>query len=246
MQFSDTTNKNGIVQFTESLCKLGDGGITNDTVLFKTITAYINQAYAKVAMALLRVDKNFRWDDFNYTDFAIATITLVDQQRDYTLPAAVVGGNASTLYRVNSVRIKDVSGLFYDLTPLPPNADESQEGAAYSGVPLQYRMIGNSVRLTPKPLTGAITLTNGMEIQFQRSFDEFTSADTTQQPGFMNSYHDLLALDAAAAYLLPFNADLAIQYIGLFNTRLELLQQDYTNKDDNTKNQIVPKYRSSR
>lgn len=234
------------MQYTESLCKLGDGGITNDTTLFKQIIGYINQAYAKVAMGILRVDKNWRWDDSNYTDFPIASITIVNQQRDYTLPAATVGGNASTLYRINRVRVLNASGIYYDLAPLPANWDESQVGTAYSGVPMYYRLIGNSVRLSPLPLTGAVTFTNGLEVQFQRSFVLFTTASTTQQPGFMDSYHDLLAYDAAASYLMPYNMQLATSYRNEFTARLDLLQVDYTNKNDDNQNRIFPAFRSAR
>lgn len=246
MQFSDTTNKNGIIQYTESLTKLGDGGISSDAVLFKQITNYINQAYRKVAMALLRVDKNWKWDDSNYTDFPITTITMVDQQRDYALPASTVGGNVSTLWKLSRVRIADTSGLFHQIRQLSPSEEESQAGSAYSGVPTGYRLIGNSIRLSPIPKAGSLTLTNGLEIQFQRGFDEFTSADTTQQPGFIDAYHDLLAYDAAASYLFPYDPNLALAYRNEFKNRLEEFQQDYSERNDDNKNQIIPRFRSSR
>ena len=156
MIYSDTTNKNGAVQFIESLCKLGDGGITNDTTLFKQITSYFNQSCKKVETALLRVDKNWKWDDFNYTDFPIATIDLVNGQRDYTLPASTSGGNASTLWRVNRIRIMGIDGLYYQIFPLLPTENESPDGSAYYGTPNQYKLIGNSIRLTQIPKTGII------------------------------------------------------------------------------------------
>lgn len=235
MVFSDTTNKNGIVQFTESLCKLGDGGITNDAVLFKQITSYINQADKKVAMALLRVDKSWRWDDSNYTDFPIATIDLVASQRDYTLPAATSGGNASTLWRLNRVRIKNSSDNWTELTLMDVDEKESDD----TGFPAKYRLIGNSIRFECLP-TG-ITTTGGMEVTFQRSEVEFTVASTTQQPGFMNSYHDLLAYDASSSYLLPINRQLAIDYLNIFKEGLEELQGDYANRNDDSSRVLSPK-----
>jgi hypothetical protein len=228
MVFSDTTNKNGIVQFTESLCKLGDGGITNDAVLFKQITSYINQAYNKVCVALLRVDKNWKFDDSNYTDFPIATIALVLGQRDYTLPAAVSGGNASTLYKINRIRVKNSAGIFEDI-PLM-DSDDVETLDTITSFPSAYRLIGNSIRF--KELLANVTTTGGLEITFQRSQDDFTVADTTQQPGFMNAYHDLLAYDSAASYLLPINQQLAINYMTIFKDRLSELQGDYSNRND--------------
>lgn len=228
MQYSSTTTKAGIVQFSEDLCKLGDGGITNDTTLFLKFTSFINQAYKKVSMALLRVDKRWKWDDTNYTDFPIATINLVSGQRDYTLPAAVSGGNASTLWKLNLVEVMNSTGTYSKIEPF---YDGELEGIN-SGLPSRYKLIGNSIRLDAIPLTGSVTLTAGLRITFQRSIIEFTTSSTTEQPGFFDTYHDLLAYDASATYLLPVNKDLAIDYTNIFENRLKLLQKDYSNKNE--------------
>ena len=228
MQFNDTTNKSGIIQFTESLCKLGDGGITNDTTLFKQITSYINASYAKIASAILRVDKYWKWDDSNYTTFPIATIDLEAGVRDYTLPARAVSANPSTLYKINKVQVLDASGVYQDLEVSEPGEKESPN----SGVPTRYDLIGNSIRLSDIPTASSVTLTAGLRIFFQRSFDEFTTSDTTQEPGFSNAYHHLLAYDAASMYLLPFNASLATTYIQLFNAGLNDLKNDYAIRND--------------
>ncbi len=246
MQFSDTTNKNGCIQFIESLCKLGDGGITGESTLFKQITSYFNQGCKKTEIALLRVDKNWRWDDSNYTDFPIATITLVDQQRDYTLPASVSGGNASTLWKINRVRILGLNGIYYDIYPLPADKDESPAGSQYSGAPMHYRLIGNSIRLSPIPKNGNITLAAGLEVQFQRSGVDFTTASTSAQPGFIDAYHDLPCYDAASAYLMPINSQLALVYAQIFRERLSLLGDDWTNRNDDAPKKLYPRYRSSR
>ena len=235
MVFNDTTNKNGIVQFSEDLCKLGDGGITGDTVLFKKFTSLLNQAYKKVAIALLRVDRTWKWDDTNYTDFPIATIDLVTTQRDYTLPAATSGGNASTLWKVNLVEIMDTAGLYHKIELMEDGDLETPD----TGTPTKYRLIGNSIRLQNIPVTGSVTMTNGLRITFQRSLDVFTTADTTQQPGFMDAYHDLLAYDASATYLLPIDGNLAINYSTIFENRLKLLQRDWANKNDDVVNRIT-------
>ena len=175
MVFSDTTNKNRIVQLVERLTKLGDGGITNDTTLFKQVTGDINQAYKKVSTALLRVDKNWTWDDTNYTDFPIATIDLVSSQRDYTLPASTSGGNASTLWKLNLVEIMDTAGVYHKIDLMPEGELETTD----TGIPTQYKLIGNSIRLKVIPITGSVTLTAGLRITFQRSVIEYTTASTT-------------------------------------------------------------------
>lgn len=228
MVYSNTTDKNGIIQFTESLCKLGDGGITNDTTLFKQITSYINQAYKKVAIAILRVDRSWKWDDSNWTDFPIATIDLVSGQRDYTLPASTSGGNASTLWQIDMVEVMDSAGNYTEIRLMEYGEIEDPN----TGVPTRYNLIGNSIRLQDIPVTGSVTLTAGLRIRFKRSIVEFTTASTTVQPGFIDTYHDLLAYDAASSYLMPINTQLAINYTTIFNERLKLLQSDWLNKTD--------------
>ena len=240
MVFSDTTNKNGAIQFIESLCKLGDGGITNDATLFKQITSYFNQSCKEIEIALLRVDDNFKWDDFNYTDFPIATINLVANQRDYTLPAATSGGNASTLWKLLRVRILSNSGLYDTIRPINVKENESDDGSQYAGIPTKYRLLGNSIRLSPVPKAGDVTLTSGLEIQFQRSGVDFTTASTTTQPGFIDAYHDLPCYDTAYRYLLPINTDLALRYKQIVTERLILLQSDWTNRSQDAVKRMIP------
>jgi hypothetical protein len=242
MQFSDTTNKDGCIQYIESLCRLGDGGITNDTTLFKQITSYFNQADKKVAMALLRVDKNWKFDDTKYTDFPIASINLVNNQRDYTLPASTSGGLASTLWKLTRVRVLDTSGLYYEIKPADPEKEEDPDDNTYSGKPREYRLIGNSIRLNPKPDTSVLTATAGLEITFQRSTVPFSTSSTTEEPGYMDSYHDLPCYDTASTYLLPIDRQLAIDYRTIFETRLKDLQTDWKNKDAKFKPRFISRY----
>lgn len=196
MQFSDTSNKNGLLQLCEHLLNKGDTGITANATLKAQITAFINQAYHKVAIWILTVDRRFKWDDSNYTDFPIATTTFVNNQRDYTLPTAVAGGNASTLLKLSRVRAKDSNGTFYDCTLMGPEEEEYTT----ANRPDKFRIIGNSIRFQYPVDTATVTASNGLQFEFQRTFDEFVVGDTTQQPGFIASFHAILAYDAAATY----------------------------------------------
>lgn len=234
MNFSDTTNKNGIIQNCESLSKLGDAGISGNATLLAKFTGWINDAYAKIAMAILTVDKNWRWDDTNWTTpqaFPVATGTLVSGQRDYILPRATNSSDQSTLWKVYKIRIKDSTGEWYDLTPLSGDEEETDNG---TGVPTKYRLLAGSIRLSDPP-TSNVTLASGMQVWFQREFDKFVKTDTTQNPGFMSSYHHLLQLDASATHLLPTNSKLAGNYLTLFNNGLEDLRSSYALRNDDPK-----------
>lgn len=238
MVFSDTTNKNGCIQFIESLCRLGDGGITNDSTLFKQITSYFNQADKKVSIALLRSDRYWKFDDSKYTDFPIATINLVASQRDYTLPASTSGGNASTLWRVNKIEIlKDGEYKTIDLMEIGEDELDS------TGTPTAYNLMGNSIRFKELPIAN---ITNGVRVTFQRSTVGFTTASTTQQPGYIDAYHDLPCYDTASTYLLPIDRQLALDYRAIFEQRLMLLQQDKALMNDGVKRNMNPVYQNNK
>lgn len=235
MVFSDTTVKDGIIQNCETLAKLGDGGITGNSVLFAKFTGWINEAYGKVVMAIMTVDKNWRWDDFNWTNpnaFPVATALLVSGQRDYLLPRATNSSDLSTLWKVYKVRMKDTNGEWYDLTPL--GSDEDELASDTTGHPTKYRLLAGSVRLSVPPTAAGVTLSAGIQVWFQREFVKFTTSDTTMSPGFMSSYHYLLALDACATYFLPYDLNMANEYIALFRGGLQDLKVSYSQRNDDS------------
>lgn len=215
-EFSNITSKAGLLQRAEDFSLLGDGGITNDATLKAKFTNWINEGNGIVQLAIMRADKYWKFDDANFSNFPIATIDLVSGQRDYTLPASTVSGNPSTLYRVNRFRVKDTSANWQVLYLLAPTEEESVE----SGMPTKYRLLGNSVRLSDIPLAGSVTLTGGLEVQFQRGPDQFVVGDTTQQPSFIDTYHYLLPLYASAQYFMPSDMNRAQQYLAKFSTDL--------------------------
>ena len=236
MQYSDVTLTNdAIIQNCETMAKLGNGGITGNSVLFSKFTGWINDAYGKVVMQILTVDKNWRWDDFNWTNpnaFPIATALLVSGQRDYWLPRATNTSDQSTLWKVYKVRMKDISGEWYTLIPL--GADEDEIADETPGRPTKYRLIGSSLRLSCPPTSGGVTLAAGVQVWFQREFIRFTTSSTTEVPGFMSSYHYLLPLDACATYFLPVDQNIANQYLALFRVGLSEMKTSYAARNDDS------------
>lgn len=249
MKISDTANKDGGIQTIERYCNLGDGGITSNTVLFSQVIGLVNQGVKNVFAELLTVDKQWKIDDSAYTDFPTAQIDLVSGTRDYLLPTATVGGDFSTLYKINFVRVLNASGQKMDLLPLPPKDDINNEyysAGTATGTPTHYKLSGKSIILWPTPVTGSVTLTDGLEVDFQRSPDPFTTADTSQQFGFVDAFHDIPCLYASYHLLLPTNPSLAQTYFNLYTQRMEQLKDFYDDMDDAPRQQIIPKYRSSR
>jgi len=215
---------------------MGDGAISGDTTLFKQVTGLINASYYEIWMAGLSVDKNNRLDDYNWTDLPDAPITMVLSQADYTIPVAYVGANVATFVRLKGIYYL-LNGNKQYLTQLPDNSSLT----TVTGEPYAYYINGKSI-IFDRPFNAA-TLTKYsslFHLEFQRTVDAFTSADTTQQPGFMETYHDLIPLKASALYLQPININLANQYDAMFYRRLQLFKRDIAMFDDNTPQAITP------
>lgn len=241
MQYSDTTNKNGIIQREEALCNIGDGGISGDTTLLKQFTGYNNSAYHEIWMAIMSVDKNNKADDYNYTNYPDAPITMVLNQQDYTIPVAVTGGNVASFLRLGGVYFLYNNERTY-LTQM--TADDVLSST--SGEPTKYKLNGQSIFFNC-PLNQATLTKYGslFYVEFQRVPDAFLYTDTTQQPGFLETYHDLIPLKASAMYLLPKDLNLSTAYEQRFLTRLEFLKRDIANLDDNSPKQITGAYQNN-
>lgn len=228
MQFNNVTDKNGIIQRIELLCSIGDGGISGDSTLLKQVTGLVNESYFEIWMAQMSVDNNAKSDDFNYTDYPDAPITMVLNQADYTLPVAVVGGNVASFLRLNGVYFK-VNGQRQYLSPM----DGDDVLTSVASEPIKYTVDGKSIIFQCPLSQGTLTKYGStFYVKFQRVPDAFTSADTTQQPGFLETYHDLIPLRASAKYMLPIDANLSARLDQQFYTRLQFFKRDIANMDD--------------
>lgn len=241
MQYKNTTDKNGIIERAEMLCGLGDGAISGDTTLLKQFTGLMNQAYFEVVMAIMSVDKRWKFDDYNYNDLNNAPITMVTSQADYSIPVAVTSANIATFLRLNGVYFQEATGERTYLTPMT----EEDTLTTTDGTPTKYKNNGKSIIFQCPLSASCVTKYTTFHIEFQRVPDAFLYTDTTQQPGFIETYHDLIPLKGSALYLMSINPNLSQRYDGQFYTRLELLKRDIANLDDSTPRRLTPAYESN-
>lgn len=196
MQFSDTTNKQGIVQDTYFEASANANSYPIEDVVRSSNTALDN-----VATLAIGADKTWQFDSTNATDIPIGTTRLVANQKDYTFD--------STFLVVTSVECSDSTGLIWaNLTPLE-NYDEPvslSEFEKTSGQPKYYKKIGSSVLLYPAsnfsrgPVDENDSETGGLRVHFERRVDYFTASDTTKQPGFALHLHKYIPLYNAYVY----------------------------------------------
>lgn len=195
LQFSNTTEKNGIIQLVEFNCALGDGAISGNATLLKQITAQVNLAMSEIWHIMWSNQSGWAYDDANQTDLPQATATLVNGTSKYAIPSDALS--------INRIEILDVQGDYYKLTPLTERqiTEGIDEFFQTDGMPQYYRLVGRTVELFPAPATGQVTMSAGLKVYFDRTGVAFESTDTTETPGFSAEYHDLVPIKASIKWL---------------------------------------------
>src|SRR3990167_8601617 len=125
-----------IATFARNLVDADSTSLTNANLLI-----YLNAAYEEVVGMILGFDRKWQFDDSRYTNFPIATTTLVNSQNDYTFDV--------THLQIERVEVKDNNGDFHLLKPIDKSdidlaIDEFQET---DGLPRYYDKQGNSLLL---------------------------------------------------------------------------------------------------
>lgn len=214
LSFSDTTNKNGIIQHIEFNCAMGDGAISGNATLLKQITAQINLAMSEVWHIMWANQTGWAYDDSNQTDLPQATTTLVNAQSKYAIPTDAL--------TINRIEVLDVNGFYYKLSPLVEReiGQGIDEFFQTDGIPQYYRLVGRTVELFPAPATGQVTMAAGMKVYFDRTGVAFTSSDTTATPGFSAEYHDLIPIKASIKWLQVHKPD-SPTLLNLINTEIK-------------------------
>lgn len=195
LQFSDTSNKLGIIQACESYCGLGDTGISGDSLLLKEFTRHINEANSRVWHMIFSSYGGWQFEDSNQSDLPAATITLTANQTSYPLP-----DNAIT---VRGIEVKDAGGVWSELKPITEEMirDSQPMGEFYktAGSPMYYQLVGQSVRIFP---ASDYTQAASFKVFYDRAMVAFASTDTSATPGFAGNYHGILPILASIQFLL--------------------------------------------
>jgi hypothetical protein len=186
MEFSNTANGQGIIQDVDFLCG------TNSTS-YPTVDKVrnINQAYHDVTRLIWECSDAWQYDDSNKTDLPVALAIMVDGQQDYELP--------TDAQKARRVEVKDVNGNWVRLAQIDyKDVDVAlPEFQKESGLPAFYDILGRSVLLYPPPSEDFCSLDDGLAVYVDRDVTLFTSASTTDAPGFAPQFHRILSLEAA-------------------------------------------------
>jgi len=190
MQFSNSTNKSGLIEDVDFLC-----GTDSTSYPLADKTRNLNQEYHNTTRLIWENTDTWQYDDSNKTDLPIAINTLGQNQQDYSLP--------STARKINRVEVLDVNGNYVKLKQI----DYKDIGVAMTeymdiaGMPVVYDLVANSLFLYPAPSSAQCTLTSGLKVYFDRDITEFTTASTTASPGFATQFHRIISLQAAIDFI---------------------------------------------
>ena len=194
MQFNEATNDSGLIQDVDFLC-----GTTSASYPINDKTRNINNHYNATVVKIWQAVDGWQYDDSNRTDLPIATTTLVDAQQDYELP--------STAQRIERVEVLSSNGNYKKIKQIDWHdiGIATSEYLETNGLPLYYDLVGDSIFLYPAPADGYVTLATGLKLYFNREPDQFTTGDTSQEPGIPKAFHRILSLGATIDFVKPGN-----------------------------------------
>lgn len=230
MQFSDTTDKQGILEDVRDLT------LTNSTsYTTAAIVRSVNKWAYRVVTWIYEASSTFQFDDTNLTTHPIVTATLVAGQADYQLP--------TDLLKLERVSVKDSNGNYHVLRPIDiaTITEDLDEFMETDGMPIYYDLIGGSLFLYPAPAASSVTTSEGLKIHFLREVDVFSASDTTQQPGFVEPFHQILSYGAAYDFFVQHGDRERAQST---RTEIEALKQDlqgfYSARNREVKVKAIP------
>lgn len=198
IKFSDTTNKNGLVQFFEREIGANPGDVSGNATRLQAFTADVNVAMDDFVALAIRSSGTWQFDDSNQSDYPIITTDLKAGQRDYTF---TTDGSGNLILEIYRVFIKNQAGVYQEVYPIDAQSDANTQsltdGRETQGTPYRYDKTANGFFVDPVP---SYDSTAGVKAYINREATYFASIDTTKKPGVPGIFHKYFYLKAAYAY----------------------------------------------
>ena len=202
LKFSDTTNKDGIIQRIEDELGFSDGYITGDSTMMAKFTANVNLAHDDALRLIFSAGGTWQFDDSNHDDYPIITTNLVSGQRDYTF---TVDDSGNLILDIYKVQIKTPDGKFIDIYPVDQqtrnnnNSDTTTltDGQNLTGTPTRYDKTANGFFLDLIP---SYNSTAGLKVFINREGSYFNTGSTSTKPGISGLFHEYYVVNPAYRY----------------------------------------------
>lgn len=234
MLFNPTDKSNSIIGDIDFLL-FGSSETFNDSYSLADRTRNVNIALDEAVAEMFEADPNWDYDDSTNTDFPLATTDLVANQDNYSFPD-------STLV-ITRVRIMDSSGTLQTLEPVT-RAELSDTELRATGTPKKFYKKGGSFFPIPIPNYGA---EDGVEIEFQRGANHFSTTDTDVAPGFNSLFHQVLSVGASLRYAVANGMREKVTFLnGIKSEITAKINKHYKARNKDEKPQITLKRYSRR
>lgn len=205
IQFSDTTNKQGIVQVIRR--RTGTNTATGGSYPIEDITLDVNMALANFFILANKVaGKRQPVDDTNHGDFPIVYATITSGQQDVNLTLDENGNQILDIYKVVMTL---PTGQKVVLRQVDINDDDSVVTDTTTGIPSSYDLTAEGIFLHQIP---NFTLADALEIWVNRAGSYFASDDDTKRAGIPEIFSEYLTLRPSYFYCLEKGKEQATAY----------------------------------
>lgn len=271
LQFSDTANKQGLIQDCEFNTGLGDSGISGNSSLLAHFTRLINEELHRCITMILRSEDEWRFDDASITTtYPIATRAMVSNQQDYkfttaswTLIAPEGGSNVASQTLTSAagisgpLRIDRVDVTFdntnwsraspFDISETNWPVDTTSIGNNFTVNTPFYSVFNGALWLWPIPNTTTMPSGNGtIKIWFTRDATLFQTSDTTKYPPLDPLFHRMLSVAASYDYALSKGLTPAVtQGLGSKLKEMSDLFMDYYGMKQSDRRMVMKPYYQS-
>ena len=198
IEYSDVTNKDGLLQFIEFTLGFPDGYITDNATRKAQWTAILNVCLDRTLHTLYSADGKFQFDDANHSKNPFITFELTINQRNYNLTNDEQGNLILDIHALYARQ--STTSPYYLLNPVDYQSigdDVFTDGLTHTGWPTSYDKTGNLIKLD---LTPGATVENGLKALINREGSYFATSDTIKEAGFAGLYHEILILEACYRY----------------------------------------------
>lgn len=198
IEYSDVTNKDGLLQFVEINLGFPDGFITNDATRKAQWTAILNVCLDRTLHVLFSADGKFQFDDSNHSKNPFITFELTINQRNYNYTTDEQGNLILDIHAVYARQ--SATSAYYLLTPRDMQSEGDTvftDGITRLGWPTSYDKTGNLIKLDYTPES---TVANGLKALINREGSYFATTDTIKKAGFAGLYHEILILESCYRY----------------------------------------------
>lgn len=250
IQFNDTTNYKGLVQFYEKEVGYNRGDVSGNTDLLKDFAAEYNVAYDDFLNIAFGPDGTWQLDDSNHTDYPFITTNIVSGQRDYSFTTDGSGNIILDIFRVMAK--PSATGNYQELRPVDqntPNSFNSEDTTSFidgqntTGIPTRYDKIGNGILLDSIPSFNA---TAGLKLFINREPSYAVYTDTTKKPGVPGNLHAWFYLKPAYNYAKRFDLKSLPRIERDVELMKEAIKQTFRRRQRDVSKRLVPAYQNNK